>query len=92
MVIYADFEASLEHVDPAASAGNKTPSGAVAVHRPNSFRLTIVSDVELGIPLDYAYTGTDCDVKFIELLVKDLVNASSRPSSSLWQSSTPSPS
>ena len=72
VVIYADFEASLEHVDPAAAAGNKTPRGAVAVHCPNSFRLTIVSDVDLGIPLDYAYTGTDCDVKFIELLVKDL--------------------
>ena len=42
VVIYADFEASLEHVDPAAAAGNKTPHGAVAVHRPNSFRLTIV--------------------------------------------------
>jgi hypothetical protein len=73
VVIYADFEASLEQVDQAAAGTNKkTPRGAVAVHRPNSFRLTIVNDVELGIPLDYAYTGTDCDVKFVELLVKDL--------------------
>ena len=57
----------------------------MAVHRPNSFRPTIVSDV------DYAYTGTDCEVKLIDLPLNDLERIIT-PSTSLWQCGTPSPS
>ena len=66
VVMYADFESNLEACD------NHKKKNVVAKHTPNSFRLRIESDVDLGIPFDYAYTGSDVDLKFIELLVNDL--------------------
>jgi hypothetical protein len=65
VVIYADFEASLENCDA-------VKKGVIAKHVPNSFRLRIETDVDLGIPLDYEYCGNDVDLKFIELLVNNL--------------------
>lgn len=65
VVMYADFEASV------APASHKC-ANVVAQHKANSFRIRIQADVDLGIPLDYTYTGDDCDVKFVELLVLEL--------------------
>jgi len=66
VVIYADFECSLQTCD------NHDRKGVVAKHKANSFRLHIESDVDLGIPLEYEYSGDDCDVKFVELLILEL--------------------
>ena len=46
--------------------------GVLAVHKPNTFRLQIETKLDLGIELDYVYTGEDCDLKFIDLIVNQL--------------------
>jgi hypothetical protein len=66
VVLYADFECSLQKCD------NHERKGVVAKHRANSFRIRIESIVDLGISLDYEYSGDDCDLKFVELLVQTL--------------------
>lgn len=66
VVIYADFEANLQSNDIVVMKNQ------VAEHKANTFRLRINSVVDLGIPLDYCYSGTDCDVKFVELLINEL--------------------
>ena len=42
------------------------------MHKPNTFRLHIETKSDLGIELDYVYTGEDCDLKFIDLNVNKL--------------------
>ena len=66
VVMYADFEANLQSNDIVVMKNQ------VAEHKANTFRLRINSTVDLGIPLDYCYSGVDCDVKFVELLVNEL--------------------
>ena len=71
VVIYADFESSLLQADN-YTKNNKTfeKSYITAKHEANSFRIRIVSDVELRIPLDYSYTGTNASVEFIRKVVE----------------------
>lgn len=66
VVMYADFESSLVEAD------SRIRKGVIAKHTANSYRLHIESEVELGIPLDYCYTGEDVDTHFINLLINQL--------------------
>ena len=76
VVMYADFECNLE---PFTASPDKTKrhdinnrKGVLAVHKPNTSRLYIETKLDLGIKLDYVYTGEDCDLKFIDLIVNQL--------------------
>ena len=66
VVIYADFESSL------VTTKNCKIKGAVALHEANTYRIHIHSDVDLGIPVDYEYSGVDADVHFVDLLINKL--------------------
>ena len=77
VVIYADFECNLEPfvykkklVKKKHDIQNKV--GVLAKHCPNTYRIHIESSVELGIPLDYEYSGNDADLHFIDLLINKL--------------------
>lgn len=76
VVMYADFECNLEpfHASPdkTKSLDTNNRKGVLAVHKPNTFRLHIETKLDLGIELDYVYTGEDCDLKFIDLNVNKL--------------------
>ena len=62
VVMYADFESSLmKHTD-------ENKKYIKAKHTANSYRLKIVSDVELDIPLNYEYVGVDTDIHFVKLI------------------------
>ena len=61
-MIYADFEASLmKHED-------EKKKYITTKHTSNSYRIRIVSDVELGIPLNYDYVGEDTDTHFVKTI------------------------
>jgi hypothetical protein len=79
VVIYADFECNLEPfvytckdklVKKKHDIQNKV--GVLAKHSPNTYRIHIESDLDLGIPVDYEYSGNDVDLHFIDLLVNKL--------------------
>lgn len=62
VVIYADFEASLmKHED-------EKKKYITTKHTSNSYRIRIVSDVDLQIPLDYDYCGEDTDTHFVKTI------------------------
>lgn len=61
IVLYADFESSLQK--------SNDKKYIVASHIANSYRIKIVSPLNLGdIPLDYEYIGENCDIHFVTLL------------------------
>jgi hypothetical protein len=76
VVMYADFECNLEpfHASPDKTKRHdiNNRKGVLAVHKPNTFRLHIETKLDLGIELDYVYTGEDCELKFIDLIVNQL--------------------
>jgi len=65
VVIYGDFECN---VSPITSSHKNVTH----IHEANTFRLHIESDVDLGIQLDYMYSGADADVQFVKLLIHEL--------------------
>ena len=79
VVIYADFECNLEPF--VYNEKNKLEKkkhniqnkvGVLAKHCPNTYRLHIESDIDLGIPYDYEYSGDNVDSHFIDLLINKL--------------------
>ena len=62
VVIYADFEASLEkhHDDKKKYITSK--------HVANSYRIRIISDVKLGVNLNYTYVGEDANNHFVKTI------------------------
>ena len=71
VVIYADFECNLEPfiyedknklIKKKHDIQNKV--GVLAKHCPNTYRIHIESSVELGIPLDYEYSGENVDLHY----------------------------
>ena len=62
--IVGDFENALvPHTDSKIK-------GVVSIHKPISYRLRIVSKIDLGdFDLDYEYTGNDCEVHFMNTLI-----------------------
>lgn len=64
VVIYADFESSLmKHED-------EKKKYITTKHTANSYRIRIVSDVSLNIPLDYEYVGEDTDIHFVKTITE----------------------
>jgi hypothetical protein len=64
VVIYADFESSLmKHED-------EKKKYITTKHTANSYRIRIVSDVDLGIDLNYEYVGNDTDIHFVKKITE----------------------
>ena len=63
VVMYADFGCNLEpfHAYPDKTKRHdiNNRKGVLAVHKLNTFRLHIETKLDLGIELDYVYTGED---------------------------------
>jgi hypothetical protein len=79
VVIYADFECNLEpfvYTDKSELIKKKhdiqNKVGVLAKHCPNTYRLHIESDIDLGMPCDYEYSGENVDLHFIDLLINKL--------------------
>ena len=71
VVIYADFECNLEpfvYEDKSKLIKKKhdiqNKVGVLAKHCPNTYRIHIESSVEVGIPLDYEYSGENVDLHY----------------------------
>ena len=65
-ILGADFEATLE---ASLEQRTKGPKGTINHHAPNSFKLYVISDADLGdIPLQYSFRSTISDVEFVKLI------------------------
>jgi hypothetical protein len=71
VVIYADFESTLADSNVVSKNGKEREVGYVnARHEANSYRIQIVSDVPLGIPMESSHVGLDAARHFIQTILK----------------------